>query len=654
MKFFHICSLLFVGVLLLTGPVTWAQTIRVTENSQHCRNSDSLSIEMTNNIDLSIPNLTGPEFLESGVILFPGNSDGGDLTQPLPYGGGLLRVDQGPGCGGGGDIVKATKQNILEAIRQAREILKNPNLYKIVYDANNFSPDGDLAKKLTYVISLLDYSKEVGPWNHSFLDTPNAIAERIDRIPIFYLEDKPCPSANQDHAEASVSPRSMQGKICFSISELSDQGSDTIGLHVLGLMIHEYTHMLGFNEINADLIQKLFVVAYPHLISSYNSPESRLYRSIIQEVHTWPLTFEHDPDNPFGGPDTEVNDRLLSLLETASVLLRNNLENYPTIKICKYLKDKNHAGIARNFDLVNRMTVVQNIYRSQTNIFDPNDINMFLYAAKLKFFLTHKNSCVPNPQLICDSQQDGIQYLWSAVDRIFDSFNWLLQSSYSYLSFLSETPWVNDPSFEDFRRFKIGALFTQLMNTHEMIQEVSFRISQALFYVSEQNFCTDKPNAKYFKHFSKELVKLQRLMGQLQLSPLERYFREDQIELLDSIRAQALTPDGLNAAEFSHRVREHRDILLTNDFFNHLKKDAFVEKEIFKKFFQEVILFFHGSGFPESDVDLAFDPNEFCYSHKQKEDHLKCLQEATENHKLKRNRLTPPLYKIIPEGLWSK
>jgi hypothetical protein len=72
-------------------------------------------------------------------------------------------------------------------------------------------------------------------------------------------EDGPCPAADKPNAAGSVSAYKIGADLCLSVYELSRTPPGALKAQVASVLAHEMTHLLGFDENIAKIVQKAVV-----------------------------------------------------------------------------------------------------------------------------------------------------------------------------------------------------------------------------------------------------------------------------------------------------------------------------------------------------------------------------------------------------------
>lgn len=90
------------------------------------------------------------------------------------------------------------------------------------------------------------------------LENRNYFAETILKSRIRFEEDKACLVGKDNHADASVSEHKVGADICFSIKNLRRLPRTDLQREILSLILHEMSHIAGFDEEKSVKIQNDF------------------------------------------------------------------------------------------------------------------------------------------------------------------------------------------------------------------------------------------------------------------------------------------------------------------------------------------------------------------------------------------------------------
>lgn len=68
--------------------------------------------------------------------------------------------------------------------------------------------------------------------------------------------------SREKHGAASIKELKYKSDICISFLALKNVPKESLYREILALLLHEYTHALGFNEVDAQKIQQMFAEAF--------------------------------------------------------------------------------------------------------------------------------------------------------------------------------------------------------------------------------------------------------------------------------------------------------------------------------------------------------------------------------------------------------
>ena len=192
---------------------------------------------------------------------------------------------QGTSDGGGGVVSRSTEAEIRAAVDFGIELLDNKEfVLSIAYGGDEYSKLSEEDQKAysdahlvlmgpSYMGSILilpmllnaDPDDENYELNFEAMDqiknkySSDLIKDYIAMSTITFKEEGPCPSADKDNADASVSYYDLGAEICFSLENLKRIPKESLQRHVTGLLTHEVLHLFGFNEAVASATQSSVV-----------------------------------------------------------------------------------------------------------------------------------------------------------------------------------------------------------------------------------------------------------------------------------------------------------------------------------------------------------------------------------------------------------
>lgn len=193
--------------------------------------------------------------------------------------------------GGGGGFVPLSKpEEVRAALRQALELGSNPvpqrNIFvKFILDAAFDRRDIDILRRSRRVFPNLirgsvrpeEFDRELSqalrvmkpegglssPGKLSFdvstegVQSP-VLARFLDSTNIQIRDAGDCAAGNGGHGDASVTSNSLNGKVCFSIGNLTRLTQEVLLKEILALMLHEAAHLGGADEEEAMAWQSSF------------------------------------------------------------------------------------------------------------------------------------------------------------------------------------------------------------------------------------------------------------------------------------------------------------------------------------------------------------------------------------------------------------
>ncbi len=197
------------------------------------------------------------------------------------------RLD-GASDGGGGEIPTSTEQQVRDAFAEAYKVVTTGDQFFVVAHLGDSELERSLTEEqkktvtqaivnlqspnmsitLHYPVMPEDDSLEwLDQWlmdvealRAKYSSTNLADYMRMDQI--VFVTDNFCVSPNNDHADASVDKFDVGAKVCFSIKNLMQLPPQDLQKNIAGLIAHELTHIFGYNEDTAIVVQEKSVDMY--------------------------------------------------------------------------------------------------------------------------------------------------------------------------------------------------------------------------------------------------------------------------------------------------------------------------------------------------------------------------------------------------------
>jgi hypothetical protein len=167
--------------------------------------------------------------------------------------------------GGGGNVKKSTAEEVKTAIEQVRALYlmeevperQHPLFWSAMVDDENWKEAKAIAFKLTMPFTLID-PEELIERAVSGNPQPSDLPEYLKMSRIKIKEDGPCPAhGGKEESDASVSANKFGADICFSVPRLQRIPNSGLYGTLVALFGHEITHLAGFGEREADLVQEM-------------------------------------------------------------------------------------------------------------------------------------------------------------------------------------------------------------------------------------------------------------------------------------------------------------------------------------------------------------------------------------------------------------
>jgi len=179
--------------------------------------------------------------------------------------------------GGGGNRSTSTREEILSALK----CIDMKNLFFEVHRDRSKFKDSVLkgvflkmfGPEINEAVLKTSFRDEV----NEFESTP--IAQIIKRTTILLLEDTACHDTNHEERDASASSR----EICLSLMRLTKISSGNLQAELSALLAHELTHVIGFGELEANLVQVFFLKNSKRLF--YRTDDMNILLKEMREIH---------------------------------------------------------------------------------------------------------------------------------------------------------------------------------------------------------------------------------------------------------------------------------------------------------------------------------------------------------------------------------
>lgn len=162
-------------------------------------------------------------------------------------------------AGGGGFVKESTDRQVSDALDLALKYATNPNPNKnlIVQYWMERGKDGSIAVIRNQQRLFPNVKNNGTPISDSELSSP--ALERLGKNKLTRLRSGDCPlGPGEESTDAYVSSFDLNAEICFSIGKLMRLPPSDLLRHILGLVLHEATHMGGADEVEARLWQEDF------------------------------------------------------------------------------------------------------------------------------------------------------------------------------------------------------------------------------------------------------------------------------------------------------------------------------------------------------------------------------------------------------------
>lgn len=186
---------------------------------------------------------------------------------------------------GGGTIEKSTEAEVRAAVDEALKIATDKDYQSRLYIARSKytyklnSAERDRIYTIQSILinpphaALVPFLGIEGPdlnrmENLMSKYSKENLSEYIDPNNIYFLESGSCPAHDKKDADASVSKFDLNAKICFSLENLKKIPKESLLKHLTGLWIHEITHMFGFDEKSAVLIQNKAIDTFDQIFDN--------------------------------------------------------------------------------------------------------------------------------------------------------------------------------------------------------------------------------------------------------------------------------------------------------------------------------------------------------------------------------------------------
>ncbi len=163
----------------------------------------------------------------------------------------ISQAQGGESSGGGGNISSTSKSQILNSINQAKRKLLQPNtplIYASSYVYSKYG-DGDGDKFNTFVLQMngVDSKKNSG----IYINEKLSLKEFLMKTSFSYSD---CLSKH----DASFKLHKNSFSICLDIARIQKKTSSfNFDFEVLGLIVHEVSHLYGYGESDAVFFQKM-------------------------------------------------------------------------------------------------------------------------------------------------------------------------------------------------------------------------------------------------------------------------------------------------------------------------------------------------------------------------------------------------------------
>lgn len=179
--------------------------------------------------------------------------------------------------GGGGNRSTSTREEVLSALKS----IDMKSLFFEVYRDRSKLKNGVIkgvflkmfGPEINEVLLKFSYQDEI----KEFESTP--ISQIIKRTTTQLLEDTPCHDTHHEERDASAASR----EICLSLVRLTKISSGSLQAELLALLAHELTHVIGFGELEANLVQDFFLKNSKRLF--YRIDDMNILLKEMREIH---------------------------------------------------------------------------------------------------------------------------------------------------------------------------------------------------------------------------------------------------------------------------------------------------------------------------------------------------------------------------------
>lgn len=324
---------------------------------------------------------------------------------------------QGGQDSGGGEILKSTEEEVLDAIQEALYFFENSgfsrnsklsffeSLEEIIVSDKTVSEDPNKQRTQKIIEEILVQTER------------STLHKQIFGQSKVSYDMKDCPGV-ADHKDAAVSEHKIGATMCFNIKELMNFAPSNLHKELIALIAHEFGHLLGYRETDAQLIQDL-------VKSSWKDFESlaeqvllenawKSYVGVMNALNKAKLELLNDQDTRKRLVERKQKHLLSSTYDFGKTidpvvnLLNSLVENTKTIEQIFYLKinDRKKIGqFANEFEGISKSFARHyNVRISSTSVFD-KVINDRLAATDKAF---------------CDLAAIFEEYILSLNDKIAD------------------------------------------------------------------------------------------------------------------------------------------------------------------------------------------------------------------------------------------
>ncbi|MGZ3722868.1 MAG: hypothetical protein ACXVA9_08070, partial [Bdellovibrionales bacterium] len=183
--------------------------------------------------------------------------------------------------GGGGHVQKSTTADVRAAITQSIRLATESNMKVNIFASfwKDFGHNSikDQAHVFPAIVKkghwdLHDINlRLIDEFTDSDFKSPFLDALKTNRWTI--KEEGDCGNAKDNHADASVSAFNVNGDICISAGNLTRLPPSALLKEILGLLLHETSHLGGANEAEAQNWQTVFAEYYAARFGSLSETE---------------------------------------------------------------------------------------------------------------------------------------------------------------------------------------------------------------------------------------------------------------------------------------------------------------------------------------------------------------------------------------------